>query len=199
MKSQQPATVAGLPGRLAACLAGLLLLGGAAIAHAERADRDQPVNIESDRMSADDAKRTAVFEGRVVLTQGSLVIHADRIEVRQDRDGFQSAIATGNPVTFKQKREGANEYVEGEAERVEYDGKAEQVQLFNRAHLKRDSGDDVTGNYIAYNSKTEQFSVRSARDAAEARGRVRAVIMPRNKEDGASSAAAPAPKANRTK
>ncbi len=173
-----------------------LLAAAAPHASAERADREQPINIESDRMSADDAKRTAVFEGRVMLTQGTLVIHADRIEVRQDREGFQYALANGNPVTFRQKREGTNEYVEGEAERAEYDGKAEQLQLFNRARLKREGGDDVSGNYIAYNSRTQEFSVRSAKDAQpETRGRVRAVIMPRNKEAGVSAGPS-APKAN---
>lgn len=173
---------------------GLLALAALALASgafAERADRDRPVNIESDRMSADDAKRTAVFEGRVVLTQGSLSIRADRLEVRQDAEGFQYGIANGAPVKFRQKREGTNEYVEGEAERIEYDGKADLVQFFNRARLRRDGGDDVSGNYISYNSRTEVFSVRSAKDAAaESRdSRVRAVIMPRKKGAGADAAA----------
>ena len=182
-------------------LLAAMLFVCASAAVAERADREQPINIESDRMSADDAKRTAVFEGRVVLTQGTLVIRADRIEVRQDRDGFQFAVANGNPVTFRQKREGTNEYVEGEAERAEYDGKAEQLQLFNRARLKREGGDDVSGNYIAYNARTQEFSVRSSKEADQ-RGRVRAVIMPRSKDGGGASGqtpAAPAPKASSAK
>ncbi|MBI4291501.1 MAG: lipopolysaccharide transport periplasmic protein LptA [Betaproteobacteria bacterium] len=169
----------------------LAALAAASGAYAERADRERPVNIESDRMSADDAKRTAVFEGRVVLTQGSLSIRADRLEVRQDAEGFQYGIANGAPVKFRQKREGTNEYVEGEAERIEYDGKADLVQFFNQARLRRDGGDDVSGNYISYNSRTEVFSVRSAKDAApESRdGRVRAVIMPRKKGADADAAA----------
>ena len=174
-----------------AWLLALAALAAASGALAERADRDRPINIESDRMSADDAKRTAVFEGRVVLTQGTLTIRADRIEVRQDSEGFQYGVANGNPVTFRQKRDGANEYVEGEAERVEYDGKADLVQFFTRARLRRDGGDDVSGNYISYNSRSEVFSVRSAKDAAaETReGRVHAVIMPKKKGAGADPGA----------
>ncbi len=162
-------------------------------ARAERADRDKPVNIESDRMNADDAQKTAVFDGRVVLTQGTLRIRADRLTVRQDSEGFQSAVAAGRPATFRQKREGLDEYIDGEAERIEYDGRADRVQLFNGARVRRDSGDDVRGSYISYDSKTEQFSVQSAKDASpQSRdGRVRAVIMPKKKDAAAIAPGAP--------
>ena len=148
---------------------------------AERADRDKPVNLESDRMNADDAKKTAVFEGRVVLTQGTMVIRADRLIVRQDSQGFQFGTAMGNPASFRQKREGYEEFIEGEAERIEYDGRADRVEFFNRARLRRDCGDDVVGNFISYDAKTEQFSVQSAQGTAAGKDdRVRAVIMPKN-------------------
>jgi lipopolysaccharide export system protein LptA len=159
-----------------------LLLGGTA--QAEKADRDKPVNIESDRMTADDARKTATFEGRVVLTQGTMAIRADRIIVRQDNDGFQTGSATGGAgglATFRQKRDGVNEYIEAEAERIEYDGKADRVEFFNRARLRRGDGDDVCGNYISYDSRTEFFTVNAGKSpAASAGGRVRAIIMPRN-------------------
>lgn len=174
----------------AALTVGLAMLATAYPARAERADRDRPVNIEADRMNADDAQKTAVFEGRVVLTQGTLLIRADRLTVRQDKEGFQSGVALGKPATFRQKREGSDEYIDGEAERIEYDGRADRVQLFNRARLRRDGGDDVRGNYISYDAKTEFFSVQAAKDApaGSGDGRVRAVIMPRKGAAGGSSA-----------
>lgn len=187
------------PGRgpMATARQALLIAGIAAVAAlaspaaiAERSDRDKPVNIESDRMSADDAKKTAVFDGKVVLTQGTLVIRADRITVRQDAEGFQFGIATGNLATFRQKREGFNEYVEGEAERIEYDGRADRVEFFNRARMRRDGGDDVNGNYISYDSRTEYFTVLSAKDAPRGapESRVRAVIMPKKKPEAPQGA-----------
>jgi len=181
--------------RTAVALALALVL--AAPANAERADRDKPVNVESDRMDADDAHKSAVFEGRVVLTQGTLVIRADRLTITQDAEGFQSAVALGKPARFRQKREGVNEFIEGEALRIEYDGRADRVQLFKRARVRRDSGDDVRGNYISYDAKTEHFSVQSAADAPseDADSRVRAVIMPKNKEAPAAGAPAPIRKA----
>lgn len=150
---------------------------------ADRTDRDQPVNVESDTMVADDAKKIATFEGKVVLTQGTLVIRGDKIVVHQDSDGFQFGVATGNPATFRQKRDGSDEYFEGEASRIEYDGKADRVELFDNARLHRDGGDDVRGSYISYNAKTEFFTVKSGGGApGSGDERVRAVLMPKSKE-----------------
>src|SRR5688572_18864106 len=122
-------------------LAGLIAQAGAP-AWAERADRDKPVNLEADRVDLDDARKEAVFEGNVTLTQGTLMIKGDKIIVKQDADGFQYGIAYGKPAHFRQKREGFDEYIEGFAERLEYDGKADKVQMFTNARIQR-SGDEV--------------------------------------------------------
>ncbi len=165
-----------------------ITLGAASmVAHAELADRDQPVNIEADRVEIDDKKKEAVFEGNVVLTQGTLMLKADRIIVDQDETGFQSGIAFGSPAYFRQKREGFEDFIEGEAERLEYKGKEEKVELFVNAKLKR-GGDEVRGNYISYSALTEFFEVMgkepgSAADGSSG-GRVRAIIQPRNSNAG---------------
>src|SRR5262245_6292539 len=169
----------------------LAALGTAPPAHAERADRDKPLNVEADRMLADDGKQTVVFEGRVVLTQGTFVLRADKLTVRQDKEGFQSGIAVGSPATFRQKRDGVDEWIDGEALRIEYDGKVERVELFDRARVSRDK-DEVRGNYISYDSRSDVYHVQSAKAPVAAptgEARVRAVIQPKKKLDGAPSAA----------
>jgi lipopolysaccharide export system protein LptA len=173
---------------LPAALLAAWICAGPALA--EKADREKPVNIESDRMTAEDAKKTAVFEGRVVLTQGTLVIRADRLVIRQDAQGFQHGVATGKPASFRQKRDGAEEYIEGEAERIEYDGRNERIQFFERAHLRRDAGDDVRGNYISYDTRTEFFTVQSSKDpkAPGQDSRVRVVIQPKKPAPDAGGA-----------
>lgn len=169
-------------------LAALLLgLTAATAAWAEKADRDKPVNLEADRAFVDDAKKTHTFEGNVVLTQGTLVIKSDKLVVVQDTDGFQKGVATGGPgglAFFRQKREGKNDYVEGEAERIEHDSKSEKSQFFNKAHVKS-GGDDVRGSYIVYDAKSENYSVTNGPNGTSApskQERVRAVIQPKNKE-----------------
>lgn len=167
----------------------VMLLPATTPALADRSDRDKPVDIESKSMTADDAQKTAIFDGAVVLTQGSLIIRADRLVVRQDSDGFQSGVATGGPATFRYKQDGNAGYIDGQASRIEYDGRASRVEFFKDARLHRDSGDDIRGDYISYDAKTDRFSVKSSGDATEANrdGRVRATIMPKK------LGAAPAP------
>jgi lipopolysaccharide export system protein LptA len=166
----------------------LAALAAAPPARAERLDREKPVNIEADRMLADDGRQTVVFEGRVVLTQGTFVLRADTLTVRQDKEGFQLGVAVGSPATFRQKRDGADEWIDGEARRIEYDGKAERVELFDRARVTRDK-DEVRGNYIAYDMRSEIYKVQGAKDlpaAASGReGRVRATIQPKKKDEAA--------------
>jgi lipopolysaccharide export system protein LptA len=184
---------------LAVCLA-VAVVGAP---RAERADRDKPVNVESDRMTADDAKQVAVFDGRVVLTQGTFQLRADKLTVRQDKDGFSVAVAEGKPATFRQKRDGADEWVDGEALRIEYDGKKDFVELFERARLTRDK-DEVRGNYISYDSRTEFFTVQNSKNfqpAPSRDGRVRATIQPKKSEDKPGAPvelrSSPAPEARR--
>jgi len=153
---------------------------------AEKADKDKPTNIEADRMSSDDARRMSIFEGNVVLTNGTMLVRADRIVVRQDADGFQFATAYGKPVQFRQKGDakGGKEgiWTEGEALRIEVDGRNERVELFERARVTR--GEDVVnGEYIFVDQRTEFFSVSAAKGAAPTSpgGRVKAVIQPKTK------------------
>lgn len=176
------------------CCLGLL----AGPAQAERSDRTKPINLESDRMQVDDARKTSVFEGKVVMTQGTLRIHADKVTIREDKEGHQYGSASGNPVTFRQKREGAEEYIEGEADRIEYNGKLDKVEFFNHARLKREPADEVRGNYISYDSRSEYFTVTGGAGPGASggpAGRVHAVIQPRKPTEGAETTPAPgAPK-----
>ena len=163
-------------------------------AWAERADRNQPVNVEADKVKVDDANKVSTFEGNVVLTQGTIRIRADKMIVHQDEDGFNSGTAYGNLATFRQKMEGVDEFIEGEAERIEYDGKAEKLELFARAHIKR-GRDELRGNYISYNAQTEFYKALSGKPATAAEtkpGRVRAIIQPKDKINKPDTPVSPA-------
>ena len=175
-----------------AALVILLIVLAAAPVRAERTDRDKPLNVEADRMLADDGKQTVVFEGRVVLTQGTFVLRADKLTVRQDKEGFQSGVAVGSPATFRQKRDGVDEWIDGEALRIEYDGKVERVELFDKARVSRDK-DEVRGNYISYDTRSEVYRVQGSKELPSAPAgrdaRVRATIQPKKKDDGGSTRA----------
>jgi lipopolysaccharide export system protein LptA len=195
---------AALHALLAAALAvGLPLCAGPAAA--EKADRDKPINIEADRVEVDDAKQQSVFIGNVQITQGTLIIRGDRVIVRQDKQGFNYGISFGSAKAqayFRQKREGVDEYVEGWADRLEYDGRKETVQFFTRARLLR-GADEVRGDFMIYEMNTEVFRVTGGGKAAATgnnpQGRVRAVLQPRPRDDAEKGAPAAPAASDKTK
>ena len=173
------------------------------VAQAERADRDKPMNIEADAMRYDDLKQTNVFTGNVLMTKGTIVTRGARVDVRKDAQGYQFGVVTaeaGKRAFFRQKREGVDEYIEGEGETIEYNGKADTVRFVRRAEMRRLAGatvlDSVMGSVIVYNNTTEVYTVDGAprtegAPSAAPGGRVRAILAPRT-QGGAAAPAAPA-------
>lgn len=151
---------------------------------AEAADREKPIELEADTVTVNDAKKTSTYTGNVILTQGTLEIHADKLVVREDKDGFQHSTSTGNPTTFRQKRDGKDEYMEGSAQRIEYDGRMDKVHLYTKAWVKRGQ-DIVYGDFISYDANAEYAEVvggtKSTTDPNSS-GRVKAIIQPKNKQ-----------------
>jgi lipopolysaccharide export system protein LptA len=173
--------------------------GAAGSALAEKADRNKPMNIEADALRYDDLKQVSIFSGRVVLTKGTIQIRGAQIEVRQDPDGYQFGIVTGSAdklAFFRQKREGLEEFIEGEGEVIEYDGKADIVKFIKKAQLRRyrgtTLGDEITGGVIVYENLTDKFSVDGAQNkgaaGAPVNGRVRAMLTPKPAEGAAAPA-----------
>jgi lipopolysaccharide export system protein LptA len=175
-------------------LALLTTLTVAGSAFAEKADAQKPTNIEADQMAYDDVKQINTFTGNVILTRGTLVMRSGKLTVTQDPAGYQYATLLGAPgglATFRQKRDGpGNQWVEGQAERIEYDGKAELVKLFSKAKMRRLEGtqptDEVEGEFISYDSRAEFFSVNNNATGASkpGSGRIKAVIQPRSDAKG---------------
>ncbi|HYP84181.1 lipopolysaccharide transport periplasmic protein LptA [Variovorax sp.] len=194
--------------RAAGALAAALLAGACGMVWAEKADREKPMNIEADSMRYDDLKQTSVFTGNVVATKGTITVRGARIEVQQDPEGYQHGVVTAAPgkrAYFKQKRDGppgSDEWVEGESELIEYDGRAETVKFIRRATMRRLVGtrvnDETNGAMIVYDQVHDTYTVNSAPDQPGSQpapgGRVRAMISPRSGEGAAQPPAQPAGK-----
>lgn len=172
-------------------------------AAAEQADRDMPMNAESDALRYDDLKQTSVFTGNVVITKGTTIIRGERVDVTQDPEGYQKAIviaAPGKLAFYRKKRDGLDEYIEGESERIEYDSRPDVVKFIRNAVLRRYNGavlaDESTGSQINYDNVTDVFTVDGGpqnRSATNPSGRVRALLSPRSKASAAGGTATPAP------
>ncbi|MEF7617035.1 lipopolysaccharide transport periplasmic protein LptA [Aquincola sp. MAHUQ-54] len=188
---------------MAVLVAAACLLAGPA--WAARADRNQPITIDADKPgTVDMLKQVVVFNGNVVITQGTITIRAERAEIREGADGFRAAIAiggAGQQASFRQKREGLDEYIQGTADRIEYEGRGDVVRFLGRAAVKRLRGstpaDEISGERITYDSTTEVFSVAGSTSptppadgaSGPGNGRVRVILTPR--ESAASEPEAP--------
>jgi lipopolysaccharide transport periplasmic protein LptA len=174
---------------LAALIVALPLAGFAPLAHADRADKDKPLNVEADNMTYDDLKQVNIFTGHVVATKGTIVIKADRVEVTQDPQGYQYATGTssgGNLSYFRQKREGLDEYIEGTAIRIDYDGK-QDLTTYHQRHREAparpfDGMDQVHGSVITYDGQSDFYTAKAARTspARATRPAASRMLAPRN-------------------
>jgi len=176
---------------------------------AEKADRFKPLNAEADAMRHDELKQQTLFTGNVIINKGSMVLRGDRVEVTQTSDGYQRATiqaAPGKLAFWRSKRDGLDEYVEAEAELIEYDGRADTLQMSRQAVLRRYVGskvaDETSGALIRYDNTREVFTVDGeprniSGQPGSSGGRVRAQLSPRS-SPGAAPGAAPTPSAPAT-
>lgn len=169
---------------------------------AEKADRSKPMIVEADKPGTLDTQRQiVVFNGNVSFSQGTLLIRAERMEVRELPSGWRAATAIGTPTrqaSYRQKRDAPDESVEGYADRIEFDGSKDTVRFIGNALVRRlrssTVADEITGSLIAWDNTNELFTVQGgAATPANPGGRVRVVISPRPEDAPAPGAAASGP------
>lgn len=182
---------------LAAAALAVALVGWPA--HAEKADRSKPMVIEADRPGTVDLQRqVVVFNGNVSISQGTMVMRAERVEMREMPNGYRAATALGSPgkpATWRQRRDGVDEVVEGSADRIEFDGRADTMRFLGNGAVRRlragAVADEITGGSIVWDNTAEVFRVEGgATSATNPSGRVRVILSPR--ADGPPGAPAPA-------
>ena len=170
-------------------VAALLLATSAA---AERSDREKEIVVGADRLTADDANRVSTFEGSVVVTQGTMRMTAAKVTVKEDAERHKFYVASGSPVTFRQKRDKVDEWVEGFAERAEFDDRNDVLRLYTRARVKSNQN-ELTGDFISYDMKREVAEVSGAPPgkAPATNSRVKVIILPPKKAPDGDERKAP--------
>jgi len=169
-------------------------------ASAERADSLKQAAIEFDQAHIDEVTQTRTLTGRVVLTRGTLTVKSDKAVLKESPEGYMYLTLTAAPgklATFRQKRDGGpDQWVEGQAQRIEYDERTELVKLFSTATVRQlENGrlsSEVNGAFISYDNRTEQANVRNdaSGENKPGGGRNTLILAPRR---GAAAPAAPAP------
>jgi len=182
---------------LTGLLCALLACGAA---QAEKADALKDIKISADNGVANTSNNGSTVEGNVIVTRGTLILKAEKAITREDPEGYTYATfwaAPGKLATFRQKRDGGDLWVEGEAERIEYDGKLEVVKFFSRARVAQLEGAKVTqqavGPFISYSSRSEEVAVLNTANGESKKGggRVEFTFQSRRKPAPAAAPGTP--------
>ncbi|WP_165008556.1 lipopolysaccharide transport periplasmic protein LptA [Neisseria yangbaofengii] len=163
----------------AAALSALVI---SAPAFALESDSRQPIQIEADQGSLDQANQTTTFSGNVIIKQGTLNINAANVTVSRNDKGNQLMKANGSPVRFSQQLDGDKGTVNGQGSQVEYASATGLVTLTGNAKVQR-GGDVAQGAVITYNMRTEVYTIHGGSKQAGVKspaksGRVSVVIQP---------------------
>jgi lipopolysaccharide export system protein LptA len=158
-----------------------------AVALGERADREKPMDISSKNGLYEGTKETNVkkLEGDVQIERGTMRITAERAIVKETVDGMFAELfgKSAGPITFRQKREGENDFVEASADRAEYDDNTGTIKLYSKVRFKS-GGDLMESEYMVYNTYTEKMELRNQIPGAKSttgsdEGRVVFKVQPR--------------------
>lgn len=165
-----------------ALLLSLTLMAWGVQAQPLDSDKEQPTHVEADALRYDENLRLSVFTGNVILTRGNLRLKGDKLELKENEQGEQKGIATGQPAQFERDRAGANERIQGSAQRITYDSRGEVLLLEGQAVLRRlrdgKLSDESSGERIRYTDATGVFTVQGSASTGSS-GRVHAVIGPK--------------------
>lgn len=150
-------------------------------AFALQSDSRQPIQIEADQGSLDQANQSTTFTGNVIIKQGTLNINAASVNVTRNDKGEQFMKANGSPVRFSQTLDGNKGVVNGQANNVTYSSASGTVVLTGNAKVQR-GGDVAEGAVITYNMRTEVYTINGSaktgvKSAAKS-GRVSVIIQP---------------------
>ena len=162
--------------------AALALL--AAMASAERADISKNAIINAVSIDADQVTLTRILTGNVTVERGTMLLTSDKAVVKETPEGYMMVTLTDAPgklATFRQKRDGGDLWIDGQAQRIEYDDKSQIVKLFGTARVKQLEGAKVTealdAEFVSYDSRTERLVSRNDISGENKVGKARSTLI----------------------
>ncbi|UYG08842.1 lipopolysaccharide transport periplasmic protein LptA [Halomonas sp. M4R1S46] len=165
---------------LALSLAALSLAAGPALAL--EGDASAPIQVEADRLDLDDRAGTAVYRGDVTITQGSMQLTGERVEIQRNAAGrLTRATATGERAYLEQKPAPDEPLVRGWGRTVVYHVAERRIELIDQAELHQ-GGDTFDGGYLEYFLDRRVVQARSAAEGVDERQRVRMTLEPEQQD-----------------
>lgn len=161
------------------CRATLLALAFAApAANALESDAEQPIYIDSDNATYDEAQGTSTYVGNVVSIQGSMKVTSEKLVVYSKDGEVNQLVWTGNMVHLKQTPEEGGEDVTGESLQAEYFPDTQLLVLIKKATVWQ--GDmTYSSDLIKYDL---EHNLVKAGDQGNDSKRVHVIMQPKGKK-----------------
>ncbi|MCK5813371.1 MAG: lipopolysaccharide transport periplasmic protein LptA [Cocleimonas sp.] len=141
-----------------------------------KSDASQPVLIDADSVTFNKSAGKAVYQGNVSIKQGTLKIHAARIEINAPNNKIVNIIATGFPLKVEQKLD-SGKLAKGTAKKMRYLVEKKRLILSGNAVLSQ-GGDQFSSNYIEFSTLTGALKAGNKKNN---KSRVHAIFHPTNK------------------
>ena len=149
-----------------------VLLSPISPALARQSDLTQPIDVRADRSEYDEKAGTQTLSGNVEITQGTMKIQADRIDISLKDNALSKIEGSGSPIRFEQENE-EGELMQGEAQKIIYNALEGTLILQGSATLTQPR-QNLVSEQIVFNARTQKVSAEGGGDS----GRVSIQIQP---------------------
>jgi len=156
--------------------AALLLWLLPALSWSLSSDRNQPIEIEADKATLDEGKGLSVYEGNVLLRQGSLQLRGSHLSVYLKNSQVDKLILSGQPASYSQRLDGEENDQHAQAGRIEYLAGKQRMVLQGNARIWREETEEFSSDRIVVNLKDNTLDAGGGGPD----GRVRIILQPRN-------------------
>ena len=151
-------------------------------------DGDQPIEVEADRLEVREQESISIYEGKVKLVQGSLVINSDRLVIHFNETNELTLMQmTGKPAKFRML-DNEQRQMRGQAEQIDYTESKSLLELRRSARFDH-AGDTIESDLIRVNTENNNIEAGST----QSEERVKMLIKPKAKSPDSETTTPTAP------
>ncbi|MDF2182187.1 lipopolysaccharide transport periplasmic protein LptA [Neptuniibacter sp. CAU 1671] len=156
------------------------LMSGMALALPD--DQNQPIHIAADKAQINDKTGITIYTGNVIITQGSILIEGDQVELYRKDGNVDKVIAKGKPAHFRQKNTATDPFTDAWGLHMVYLINTRILTITEQAKVIQGS-DTFTGQKIDYDISRSLVNAFGGTETESGSGRVQMIIQPKQSSE----------------
>jgi len=126
-------------------------------------DEQQPVNISANTLKASEKEGKSIYSGNVIVTQGSLTLKGDVINISHPNNQLTEVIATGKQASFKRFSQIDQAWLKGKANKIKYHAQNRTVLLIGNAQVEQPGKHIIKGPRLFYDIANQTLQAQSTK------------------------------------